>query len=80
MSHSVVANSVVKRIRGALLLEEKSPGILATLKVLPADIKAVNATASLFIKSLLLGIDHSLQKKERSAKFDDTIDFDDIED
>ena len=60
-------------------MEEKSPGILSTLKVLPADIKAVNATASLFVKSLLLGIDHSLQKKEKSAKFDDTIDFDDIE-
>lgn len=79
MSHSVVANSVVKRIRGALLLEEKSPGILATLKVLPADIKAVNATASLFIKSLLLGIDHSLQKKQNSVKFDDSIDIEDIE-
>lgn len=60
-------------------MEEKSPGILSTLKVLPPDIKAVNATASLFVKSLLLGIDHSLQKKEKSAKFDDTIDFDDIE-
>ena len=79
MSHSVVANSVVKRIRGALLLEEKSPGILSTLKVLPADIKAVNATASLFIKSLLLGIDHSLQKKQNSVKFDDSIDIEDIE-
>ena len=60
-------------------MEERSPGILSTLKVLPPDIKAVNATASLFVKSLLLGIDHSLQKKEKSAKFDDTIDFDDIE-
>ena len=60
-------------------MEEKSPGILSTLKVLPPDIKAVNATASLFVKSLLLGIDHSLQKKEKSARFDDTIDFDDIE-
>ena len=60
-------------------MEEKSPGILSTLKVLPADIKAVNATASLFIKSLLLGIDHSLQKKQNSAKFDDAIDFEDIE-
>lgn len=79
LAHSVVAKSIVKRIKGALLLEEKSPGILSTLKVLPADIKAVNATASLFVKSLLLGIDHSLQKKEKSAKFDDTIDFDDIE-
>ncbi|MBP3450421.1 MAG: hypothetical protein J6K22_08175 [Spirochaetaceae bacterium] len=46
---------------------------------MPADIKAVNATASLFIKSLLLGIDHSLQKKQKSAKFDDSIDIEDIE-
>lgn len=46
---------------------------------MPADRKAVNATASLFIKSLLLGIDHSLQKKQKSAKFDDTVDADDIE-
>ena len=53
--------------------------MLSNLKVLPADRKAVNATASLFIKSLLLGIDHSLQKKQNSVKFDDSIDAEDIE-
>ena len=67
-----ISESVAVRLRGYLEALEKNPDIKNTQSVLPCDFGAVSAAATLFIKSLLSGIDSASQKN----KFDDELDID----
>ena len=67
-----ISESVAVRLRGYLEALEKNPDIKNTQSVLPCDFGTVSAAATLFIKSLLSGIDSASQKNN----FDDTLDID----
>jgi len=66
-----ISESVGVRLREYLEALEKNPDIKNTQSVLPCDFKAVSAAATLFIKSLLSGIDSASRKNN----FDDTLDI-----
>ena len=67
-----ISESVAVRLREYLEALEKNPDIKNTQSVLPCDFKAVSAAATLFIKSLLSGIDSASRKNN----FDDELDID----
>ena len=67
-----ISESVGVRLREYLEALEKNPDIKNTQSVLPCDFSAVSAAATLFIKSLLSGIDSA----SRKSNFDDTLDID----
>ena len=67
-----ISESVAVRLREYLEALEKNPDIKNTQSVLPCDFGAVSAAATLFIKSLLSGIDSASQKNN----FDDELDID----
>ena len=67
-----ISESVAVRLREYLKALEKNPDIKNTQSVLPCDFSAVSAAATLFIKSLLSGIDSASRKNN----FDDTLDID----
>ena len=54
---------------------ERNRDLLNTVKTLPADYSSITATYQYFIKSALLGISHTIQKKE----FDDMPSIEEIE-
>lgn len=63
----MISESYAERIRKYIQEAEKNPDILRTQKLLPADYRAMGTAAQLFTKSMLIGLDSSLQKKQ----FDD---------
>lgn len=70
----MISESYAERIRKYIQEAEKNPDILNTQKLLPADYNAMGTAAQLFTKSMLIGLDSALQKKQFAE-----IDIEDIE-
>lgn len=71
----MISESYAERILKYIQEAEKNPDILKTQKLLPADYRSMGTAAQLFTKSMLIGLDSSLQKKQ----FDDEDLISDIE-
>lgn len=71
----MISESYAERIFKYIQEAEKNPDILKTQKLLPADYRSMGTAAQLFTKSMLIGLDSSLQKKQ----FDDEDLISDIE-
>lgn len=70
----MISESYAERIRKYIQEAERNPDILNTQKLLPVDYRAMGTAAQLFTKSLLMGLDSALQKKQFAE-----IDIEDIE-
>lgn len=71
----VISDSYAERLKSFFKDVEKNRDLLNTVKFLPADYSAITTAYQYFIKSALLGISHTVEKKE----FDDTPGIEDIE-
>lgn len=65
----------MNRIREFVLECEKNPDLLKTEKALPADFTAIGVTAGLITKSILMGMDHALTKRDFAAMEIESLPF-----